>query len=158
MNCPHQLASRLRDLREIPIAQSSRIHQISTHSESKRPDRYVVGSVCNVYSARWNQGSVREGTFQGLQILGTANVAARKNLDQLCPIVLSMHEFCGCQRTGDCQLGARLRHSEHLDRESRTHQKLGAGTNALVGLFARGNRACPDERFAPVFSHNMGDH
>ena len=59
MHCLHQFTSRLRDLLQISRAQSGRIHQISTHSQSKCPSGNVVGSVRSIQSARWNQGSVQ---------------------------------------------------------------------------------------------------
>ncbi len=103
-NCLHKFASRIRDLREVPVAQSVCVHQVRTHSQSESSCGDELGRVGGIHPAGWNQGNVREGSSQGPQILRTANIAAGKNLDQLGAVFLSMHEFGWCQRSGNGEL------------------------------------------------------
>src|SRR6202049_3023724 len=131
-NCPHDFASRLRNLREVPVAQSVCVHQVRTHSQSECSGGDELGRVEGIHPAGWNQGSVREGSSQGPQIFSTANIAAGKNLDQLCAVFLSTHEFGWCQRSGNGELRACLRDSENRQRHPRTYNELGSRTNTLI--------------------------
>ena len=80
-NCTNKFASRLRNLREVPVTQSVCVHQVRTHSQSERAGGDELGRVGGIHPAGWNQGSVREGSSQGTQIFRTANIAAGENLD-----------------------------------------------------------------------------